>query len=378
MIKSSELSSFVAANLITQEQANNIHIFQSNQIPSSSGWFSQSIVTIGAILVWLGILSLVALNRDGISDMLKIIIMLTTLTLSFCGGRYFKHLEKPLLWGSLLFLSGLICGCTIFLIAQIYNLTVTNDILLALWIVMILPLVYLLKQKEFYYLYMILLSSLLGQFLMSHVFVSVDERNISVLYTMFGFLMILSWYVHDFLYDDLFLARLYKIFGANLAMIPFFVFIAMSDGDGAYFGNGHFVFSSTLLFIVSVLLSSYLICYLRKRQSELLWSMIACVILLAPFALSGVIFINYALFIWLCLVLIYMGYQHANTGLVKAANIYLYLFLLYLYAKYGREYQDKALFFIVGGVLMIGLGVWFSKLNRILPNLLSPKWSLHD
>jgi hypothetical protein len=55
--------------------------------------------------------------------------------------------------------------------------------------------------------------------------------------------------------------------------------------------------------------------------------------------------------------LIFIGYQTNTTSIIKTANAYLYLFLLYLYGKYGREYENKALFFIIGGVLMIGLGL---------------------
>jgi hypothetical protein len=61
-----------------------------------------------------------------------------------------------------------------------------------------------------------------------------------------------------------------------------------------------------------------------------------------------------------------MGYQAHNNAIIKTANVYLYIFLLYLYGKYGREYENKALFFIIGGVLMIGLGLGFSKLNKVL------------
>lgn len=40
-------------------------------------------MTIGALLVGLGILSLVALNRDGMQDILKISILLITMTVSY-------------------------------------------------------------------------------------------------------------------------------------------------------------------------------------------------------------------------------------------------------------------------------------------------------
>lgn len=371
MISSSELQQLVSAWIITLDQSQSIAHFQSEQ-KSSSGWFSHSIMTIWAILIGLGILSLVALNRDGMTDILKIATLLVTMTTSYLLWRYFKNLQKSLLWGTLLFLSGLLCGASIFLIAQIYNLTVTNDILLWIWILMILPLVYVLRQKEFYRLYMILLSCVLWQFLLSHVFQTVDERTTFVLYIFFGFLMMVVGLFHDYIYDDPSLARLYKIFGANISIIAYAIFIMISDNDFADMWTWAFHFQTPLVRILIVLWLSYIWWYLWKKDTQFLRWFIGFLLLLIWVATADLIIINYTIFILLCLLLIYMGYQANNGGIIKTANIYLYLFLLYLYGKYGREYENKALFFIIGGVLMIGLGLGFSKLNKFL------QWSIKE
>gem|GEM_PF-5883955 len=72
-----------------------------------------------------------------------------------------------------------------------YNLTVSNDVLLGVWLLFILPLVYILKQKEFYYLYFILLSCIVGQFFLSHSFQLSDARTIPVTYIVFGIFLLL-------------------------------------------------------------------------------------------------------------------------------------------------------------------------------------------
>ena len=486
MISSLELQSLVTQGLLSEKQAAAILAYQWAQ-KTSWWWFSHSIMTIGALLVGLGILSLVALNRDGMQDILKISILLITMTVSYLLWWYFKIQQKSFLWGALLFLSGLICGTSIFLIAQIYHLTWTNDILLGIWIVMILPLVYVLRQKEFYWLYMILLSCVLGQFLMSHVFDSVDTRNVAVAYILFWYVILFLWYIHEQYYDDmtltwlyksfwwiiitistffffgmsgfflkeyilsstliviscvllfLFLFRwfyykqqkfyflitglfchllwilfhyfnlenfewnipviytwlsilliefwiihqylkhdegmsnLYKFLWLNIWLISYFIFIATIE-----FNEVKFIFASSVLwFLCSILIITLLFWIFRNNKySQFLSFFLCCVIFWIQFAHLPVI--NYIIFIIICLSVLYLSHTTNNKWLKSLMNIYLYLFLLYLYGKYGREYENKALFFIIGGVLMIGLGLWFQRLNKVIEKVLSPNTLSHD
>jgi uncharacterized membrane protein len=377
MISSLELQSLVTQGLLSEKQAAAILAYQLTQKPSWWG-FSHSIMTIGAMLVGLGILSLVALNRDGMQDIIKIITLLITMTASYLLWWYFKIQQKSFLWGTLLFLSGLICGANIFLIAQIYNLTWTNDVLLAIWIVMILPLVYVLRQKEFYWLYMILLSCVIGQFLMSHVFQTVDDRTTFVLYIIFGLCMILIWLIHDYLYDDHVLARLYKVFGIHISMIAYWIFIIISDvsiSDAAIQG---YHFQTRMIWSMIGLWIGYLIWYFLKKDIKFLWGFAVFFILFFALEQAQWYLLSYVIFIIFCMSLIFIGYQTNTTSIIKTANAYLYLFLLYLYGKYGREYENKALFFIIGGVLMIGLGLWFQKLNKVIERILYPNALSHD
>lgn len=368
MIQLKELQQLVDAGLISDSQSQSIQHYQASQKTSSEWWFSHSIMTIGAILIGLWILSLIALNREEMSDIVKILISLSSMTVSYLSGRYFKTIQKSLLWGTLLFLSGLLCGATIFLIAQIYNLTVTNDILLGIRIFMILPLVYFLKQKEFYRLYMILLSCVIAQFLMSHVFVSTDERTIFVLYILFWLAMVLIGLIHEYYYDDTLLAKLYKTFGANITMIAYGIFIIMSDN--VFYGMSDtslsYHFPIPVVAMLVMIWLGYILCYIWKKDIRFLWWCWVFFVLLFAVEIADFPLINYGIFIAICVMLIFLWHQAHNSSIVKTANVYLYLFLLYLYGKYGREYENKALFFIIGWVLMIGLGLGFSKLNTLV------------
>lgn len=366
MIKNSELQELVEQGIISPEQLKKITTFQAES-DSAGGWFSQSIVTIWTILVWLGVLSLVALNREWMTDLLKISLLLITTIISYLVGRYFKNKGKKLIWWSLLFLSWLLIGTSIFLVAQVYNLTVTNDLLLGIWIICILPLVYLLRQKEFAYLYLILLSCVLAQFLMSHVFPESDRRDPIVLYMLFGVGLVFTWYVHAAYYDDELLIKLYKVFGVNIALISYFIYIVSSS-----FEDTAYLLPSSLIRISLWLLCLLLLRWFFKKERDMWYMISALIAVMVGVIVHQVVFINYCVFILLCLVIIFLWYKHHNTLVIRMANIYLYVFLLYLYGRYGWEYENKAIFFIWWGILMIALGVWFSKLNKALLSLLAP------
>lgn len=365
MINQKNLQWLVSADIITQKQADNILKFQGIKKEWWVIWFSQSVVTIWSILIWFWVLSLIALNREGMTDFVKIWIMLSSTVATFLLGRYFKEKWKTIIWWALLFMSGLFVWWSIFLVAQIYNLTVTNDILLGLWIILILPLVYMLRQKEFYYLYMILLSCVLWIFLSSHTFAVADERNMFVLYILFGFAMILAWYIHAHIYDDNLLAKLYKIFWVNIAAISYFIFMVSSTNS-----PNSYMFPSIIIYIAIAILLWYGIYFVWKNKSDALYIAVALLVLSFWLLISHFELINYSIFIICCLLALYLWYKNQNNAIIRTANVYLYLFLLYLYGIYWRQYQDKALFFIVGGILMIALWVWFSKLNSIMPNIL--------
>ncbi len=360
-MRKNDLEKLVQANIISAEKQHEIEDFLNSHW--WFWWFQKSLTTLWSFLIALWIFSLVALNRDGMSDLWKISILLIGIIISFIGWISLKNNDKKLLWSSLLFLSWLILWAAIFLIAQIYHLTISNDILLLIWIVLIAPLVYIAKQSEYYYLLMLLLSWFVLQFAFSHHFPDPDYRTIIVLYIIFWFLMILAWYLHDRRYSEKLLAKLFKIFWADLAVIAFFVFIVSNWFDWPYTPPQFITIFSIILY------AAFMFRNLVAKQKELILIGMLFIVMIASIFLD-VTLLYYIIFIWWCLLMIYLGYYKSNSFLSKSAMVYLYIFLLYLYGIYWREYQNKALFFIIWWVLMIWLWVWFSKLHTFLPNYL--------
>lgn len=112
------------------------------------------ISTIGAIILGLGIILFTATNWSKIPDIIRIIIPLITTSGVFYLGYHFSYKRKnyPILGKALLFLSTLCYGGSVFLIAQIYNVSANSHWLILIWAFSILPIAYFLSSTPVFIL----------------------------------------------------------------------------------------------------------------------------------------------------------------------------------------------------------------------------------
>lgn len=62
----------------------------------------------------------------------------------------------------------------------------------------------------------------------------------------------------------------------------------------------------------------------------------------------------------------HFGYKAQNTGLVTRANYFTLIYISVLYFKISYHLLDKALFFFLGGVILLSLGIYLEKQKRSL------------
>ena len=365
-----ELQDLVLKWIITSEQKDLILSYQSNnkliKQESKQWWFQNSLFTIWGILIFLGVMSLIALNRDGIADSIKILLSISLTWIMYVIWYYLKYIKQQTMLGwSLLFISWLLVGATIFLIAQIYNMTVSNDTLLLLWILLILPLVYFLKQKEFYWLYMILLSSILVVFLTSHDFESRDRRNVIALYQLFGALIIIIWYLHDRTRSDLELNKLYKSFWIWVFTISSFFFL----GATQRWRDELYSMPNYITWISAILIMLYIFVWFLQKKNELLWWALALSLFTwikfftNRYMLHDIIMILYSILV------IYIWYYYDNQTIRRQGNLYLYWFLIYLYIRHWYWYMNGFVFFFTWWLFLIVWWFFFKKINLFVKNL---------
>ena len=365
-----ELQDLVLKWIITSEQKDLILSYQSNneliKQESKQWWFQNSLFTIWGILIFLGVMSLIALNRDGIADSIKILLSISLTWIMYVIWYYLKYIKQQTMLGwSLLFISWLLVGATIFLVAQIYNMTVSNDILLLLWMLLILPLVYFLKQKEFYWLYMILLSSILVVFLTSHDFESTDRRNVIALYQLFGALIIIIWYLHDRTRSDLELNKLYKSFWIWVFTISSFFFL----GATQRWWDQLYSMPNYITWISAILIMLYILVWFLQKKNELLWWALALSLFTwikfftNRYMLHDIIMILYSILV------IYIWYYYDNQTIRRQGNLYLYWFLIYLYIRHWYWYMNGFVFFFTWWLFLIVWWFFFKKINLFVKNL---------
>lgn len=148
-----ELSKLIADDVISVEIAEKIdNYYNSKQEPQSNKLLSIFGV-IGSLLVGLGIILVLAHNWDNFSKLTKTIFAFIPLVIGQIAVGYSLLKKKSSTWlessGTFLFLA---VGSSISLISQIYNIPGNLGSFLLTWLILCLPLVYLLKSKSVFIL----------------------------------------------------------------------------------------------------------------------------------------------------------------------------------------------------------------------------------
>ncbi len=60
----------------------------------------------------------------------------------------------------------------------------------------------------------------------------------------------------------------------------------------------------------------------------------------------------------------HFGYKTQNTSAVAGANSFILAYISVLYFKISYNFLDKALFFFLGGVILLSLGIYLEKQKK--------------
>lgn len=152
-----ELPALLKANVITEETAQKIKEHYTKNGDESQSKLFMIFGILGAILSGLGIILILAHNWDDLSNTTKSIISFLPLVIGqlFSGYTILKKAENPI-WresSSVFLFFGI--GASISLIAQVYNIPGDLNSFLLTWVLLSLPLVYLLRTSIVSLLYII-------------------------------------------------------------------------------------------------------------------------------------------------------------------------------------------------------------------------------
>ena len=313
--------------------------------PKSGTNFVRILLVFGSILVGIGILSLIAGNWAGMTPYFKFGLIIVGMILAyFAGYSLEKNYDKTS--RSMYYIGAAIFGAGIFLIGQTFHLqhTVYTDFLL--WGVGLLPLAYYLRDQ--------LLAVFSVAFMIVYSFSAFSAFNFGSFgpYWLLLLIPILFWM------NETRFGRKGSLFVMTVLLSAAFIVNMLES-----LHVDEWV-SVLIIFILSVGLTLWRFKHYRTESTwigSILFG-ITGIILTFPFIWDGLAVEAYAHYIFAALFVVFLIYLLRKDSLpailITCALIYRY------YADITYDFMPKSLFFIIGGLILIGFGFWFERSRR--------------
>lgn len=334
-----ELEYLKKENLITLDQKNDILDKYTMKMLN----FIKIILVIGSVLIGLGILSFIASNWKELSKLTKFLIViglyLSSNIASFKLQENYSKTSK-----SILYLGTLIYGSGIFLVAQMFNYGGHFSNAFLLWGLGILPLSYLFKDKII--------------FIFSNI--------LFLIYINGGF------DIYDVSYWIIIIVPVLYYINAYLKNPP----------EGTFFNNlillnavGYFLdkynldkFYTTWIFLIIGVLMYYIPFKINNRMFNIIGSItfgICGLILTGPDVWNNLKVFKDGVTISIIFAVIYFIYL---LNLTKKGNLVSLIFICITMLRYYfdtfYDFMPKSLFFIIGGVILLGFGHYFERIRN--------------
>jgi len=342
-----------------------------------------ALYVVGAVLLGLGVISFIAAN-DWIleflksSDFLKILLLSGTTIGSFYGGYKLAYENKnyPRLGRTLIFLSTILIGATYALVGQIYHLNANNSFLMFLWTASILPLAYIFKDKAINILSIIL-------FIFGVIFYYM-ELSFDKGYTWTIFIpVILGTFLYS-LGNIPSIQKNYNNFSLSYKLVglaPIFttlIILICSFKDSYELLSLNYILPIMFLFALN-----FAIVYLKEDKDLLfnleegfifaLLTLLVLILTLPVISIPLIMLTSHLLIIFVISTGFYFGYKFENVGLINSCTWFLIIYLTTTYCRFGWNFMDKTLFFILGGACLLGLGSFLERKKK--ETLKGSKWT---
>lgn len=370
------IQKWVAEDLISQQQADRMLLdILDEKRERRSNKFIIVISTIGAVLLGTGAILFIASNWQVLSSIVKMLILIGTTGAAYAAGYYLKYQygELPRVGGALMLLGALLFGATVMLTAQIYHVAANHHSLVLIWLIGILPLVYSIRTVPMAFLAAALLMLWVGLFIGNYGYPML-EGNMNLVYAASALALFGFGGLHYKLPGMDKVAHTFRIIALKILMVTLFLltfrFFSRSNLDA--FPEGSFglteVLASYLLAFVALLLNWFI---RKEDKSVLLESLVGLGILLLLLifyifpstTLVYVVLFN-LLFLAVTLLLIYYGYSNGDIRIVNMGLFWLAVFLIAKYFDWFFMLLDRALFFLIGGVIFVAGGILLEKQRR--------------
>lgn len=302
--------------------------------------FIRVVVTIGAILVGLGILSFIAGNWDGMSKLLKLAIIFSLFIGINCFS--FKLLDRyPKTGRSLIYLGTLVYGAGIFLIGQMFNFGGSFATAFLLWALGITPMA--LQQKD---KYLLLFANILFAIYLNMSyhgpFPYLALLAIPALYSAFYF----------------FQRSGVLLFFANLTTLNFIFFLAIRYEVKGFYTALTFLIIGLLMYFFRHSLQPGIF----KFQGNIVFGIAGIALTFADF--WHVLIPTYDVLASTIFAIAFLVLLFALIRKGSLTSLILVCLTIFRYYVDTFQFLPKSIFFVVGGLLLLGFGYYFERLRK--------------
>ncbi len=378
-----EVESWQAEGIIVSGQKERIleRYKRAEEIEEKAG--SNKLITtisiLGAILVGIGFILFIASNWSEIPRVGKLGIIFGAMLISYIFGFYLRYERKnyPKIGASLILLGTIIFGAGIFLIAQIYNITVHYPNGPLMWGLAILPLAYLLRFKSVLTLALLVLCIWLGMELTFHIADDYSYIKMVVVFFMSGVMLWWVGYAHKGLASLRNISAPYILMGTIITFGS--AFILTFNVNVEKFGSLNlipFYFPIMVLFVVAAIV------YAATGEKEKGWmiELASLALMLAGFFVIAVFYPDNAAYkeqsfnriifniIYAAGIIgiIYLGYANKNPAYINIGLLFFVLDVIARYFDFFWKLLPRSLFFIGGGLILLAGSVILERKRRVV------------
>ena len=415
MIDRSQIEQWTREKVISEQQAERMlaDVLASNK-ERTSGRFIATIATIGVLLVGAGTVMFVVSRWDVLQNQFKVALLLGGTILSFYLGYFCAYVDKrlPKVGSALILLGTLLFGATLFITTQIYQVNLQPKTLLFLWFIGVFPVVYVFKSPMVAGVSSILANmwiadSLFGYFSGAG---SGDFYYAPVFFIVAGALLSEIGVLHDARPGLEMLGRMYRFCGTTIVLLSLFILTFRFSSESYWVQNSKFLIVPNqwlpvifyLICLLGIALGAFrLIRIIRmepvrfdasfiERFGIFFFVSIALLLFVFPPQTLNFGFLNFiqtfiqtvlpgmslmrlfyalllnGLFVFSILQLLFVGYVHEDIVFINSGLFWSFLFILVRYFDFFWNLFDRSLFFLVGGILFIGLGIMMERKRRVI------------
>ena len=357
---------------------------EKNSSQSNSNKIIYVFSTIGAAFVGVGLILFTAANWQAIPSIVKILMFMGLAFASAFGGYYLEYVNKNYqkTGSSLIFLSAILFGALIFLLAQIYHTGSNEGLhwLVLIWTISVFPYVYIFHSRSVSYLVCALLIIWFSIFIFANNDIERTMKFLPVFYYLSGIFLFSFGKVNEFIKDFSKVSDVFEKSGFFVIMLSLFIltfsysYFTFDEEFILFDFMAKFKFLPVMLaplIIISsvfMFLASFFFNPAKKNnlsENILVTAILSFCILILGYSFMPKLVTN-LFFAAVTLIAIFTGYIKKEMFYKALGIFWLIIFMIVKYFDMFWNLLPRSIFFIAGGIILVSAALFFERKRKSL------------